>query len=291
MKSIFFLTIIFLSIFAQAEVILVRAPGASPIAYENYLRQTPQAVSYIDYQQRRIQNQPQQEQQIFALGDSFATSPDLTLMHLKGSQAGSPWTLMSLRFARDLSERSLATATRPQRRELQNLYCKSAVLLNEGPLSENCSTQYISMDILRKKFPKAEKVMIESLGFSLNDPVNPTIASQANYHWTFLSNSGRAVSFFGTYEQLFQQSLAFSDIVNGGCEGFTTDFDDLTLQTAAKIYFSESCQRSPMSPEGNKMAWVKQERTWWVAAGLVVLGGIAYSLKDKQVSINMPGLK
>jgi hypothetical protein len=156
----------------------------------------------------------------------------------------------------------------------------------------NCATQFVSLEHLRRKFPNAEKVLIESLGFGLTDLASPVIASQMSYHWTLISNSGKAVSFYGTYDQVFQQSFTFSDIVSGTCDGFTADFDDLSLQTEARIYFSDSCQKNSALPlEPSKLAWVQEERTWWIAAGLVVLGGVVYSLKDKKISINPNGLK
>ncbi|KYG66123.1 hypothetical protein AZI86_03405 [Bdellovibrio bacteriovorus] len=291
MKTWIYVTILFLSSLSSAETVLVRAPSSSPFAYELFLKQKPQFISYVEYQHRKLQTQGKQEEKIFALADSFQSSPELTLMHLKGLQAEAPWTLMSLRFTRDLIEKSLPTANGNLRRELQSLYCKTAVLINEGPLATNCPTQYISLDILRKKFPKADKVLIETLGFSLADPANPVIAAQMRYHWTFLSNSGKAVTFYGTYEQLFQQSFTFADSVNGTCEGFTTDFDDLTVQSSSQVYFSDTCLKGSALPEGSKTSWIKEDRTWWVAAGLVVLGGLAYSLKDKKVSITAPGLK
>lgn len=276
---------------SKAETVMIRAPGASALSYESFLRQTPKVISYVDYQQRKLQIQPQQEQQVFSLADSFVNSPELTLLHLKGLQSSSPWTLMSLRFVRDLTEKSLQNSGANLRRDLQNLYCKTAVLLNEGSLSTPCSTQFVSLETLKRKFPKAEKVLIETLGFSLSDPANPAIASQMNYHWTFLSNTGKAVSFYGTYEQLFQQSFDFSDSVNGTCDGFTTEFDDLVLQTSGRIYFSEACQKNLLQVETNSKSWIIEKRTWWIAAGLVIIGGLAYSLKDKDIAIKAPSLK
>jgi hypothetical protein len=292
MKFWIFAVLFSVSAVAHAESVLVRAPSASPLTFENFIKQNPQAISYVEFQQRRMQNQPDQESQIFSLADSFSTSPELTVLHLKGLMTKSPSTLMSLRFVRDLAEKSSSAGNAGLRRDLQSLYCKTAVLLNEGALVMNCATQFVSLETLKKKFPKADKVVIESLGFALTDVTSPTISSQSSYHWTFISNSSKPVSFYGTYEQLFQQSFSFQDIVAGSCDGFTSDFEDLSVQTQSRIYFSDSCQKSAAMPEGNsKFAWLKEERTWWIAAGLVVLGGVAYSMKDKKVVVNPNGLK
>lgn len=292
MKKYFvFVIFTFSSALGWAENILIRATGASPVAYDLFLKQSPQSISYVDYLQRKLQNQPEQERKIFALADSFTTSPELTLLHLKGLQASAPWTLMSLRFVRDLAEKSLGTVNGATARDLKSLYCKTAVLLNEGPLAFNCPTQFVSLENLRRRFPKAEKLMIESLGFALNDLASPSIAAQMSYHWTFVSNSGKAVSFFGTYDQVFQQSFAFDDLVNGTCEGFSADFNDIELQSQALIFFAESCQKKAATPHDQTPAWYQNKKTWWASAGAVVLGGVIYSLKDKKVVVNAGGLK
>lgn len=291
MPVIFLISILLMASTTFAQNILVRAPGASPLTYELAVKSSPHNLALTEYQQRKVQDQPEQERRLFSLSDSLLANPELALLHLKGLQSEQPWTLNSLRFIRDLAEKMQFSPAMKDRKDLQNLYCKAAVILGESPFTANCAVQVVSLEKIHRQFPKAEKVMIESLTFSLQEAVHPQIAAQTSYHWTLLTNTGHPVSFFGTYEQLLRQSLTFTDYIQGTCEGFNADFDEMKLQLQAMIFFSESCLKKAAAVTEHASRWYQKKSTWWTAAGILLLGGAVYTLKDKTVTFTGGSLK
>ena len=174
------------------------------------------------------------------------------------------------------------------RRDLLHLHCKSIVLLNEGPSSEKCETQVISIAPLQRRFPQAEKIMIETTVYSLTQEESVPLSPRTAYPWTLLSNSQNPVQFYGTYEQLVQQNLTFNDAVEGTCEGFTANTEEFNALSSAQVYFSESCQKVSHSLPAEK-SWVEKNRPWIYTAGAVALGVLVYSMKDKKMVINTNG--
>nr|WP_295900188.1 hypothetical protein [uncultured Bdellovibrio sp.] len=276
-----------LNVFAQS--ILLQAPGASAGSYQEFLKSHKEVISYVEHTQSHLSKNEAQEAQLFQLGDSFNQDITSTITQLKKIQNEGPLTLLSLRYVRDLTEKSLNLKTTTQeRQELLHFYCKSVALLSEGPVLFPCPTQFTSLQKLAKKYPNLEKVFIESQGFSAEEtvPLSPKTA----YQWTLVSNSQSPVSFFGTYEQLLNQQFAFEYLAEGTCDGFSTKDLDLELMNRGVIYFSNECTPRIQSNE-KKKSWVAEHKPWLYTAGALVLGGIIYSMKDKKMVINTSSLK
>lgn len=275
------------NVFAQS--ILLQSPGSSSTAYQAFLKSHKDSISFVDHTQVRLQKNERQETRLFQLGDSFSQNVQTTVTQLKAIQNEGPLTLLSLRYVRDLTEKSLALKISPtERQELLHFYCKSVALLSEGPVLFPCPTQFTSLQKLAKKYLNLDKVFIESQGFTLEDtaPLSPKTA----YQWTLVSNSQTPVTFFGTFEQLLNQQFVFANFVDGGCEGFTTRDLDFELTNHGVLYFSDECVRRIQSHE-EKKSWVAEHKTWLYTAGAIVLGGIVYSMKDKKMVINTSSFK
>ncbi|WP_373998221.1 hypothetical protein [Bdellovibrio bacteriovorus] len=285
MKTLFLLTF-FIPAIALAQNILVQAPSSSKIDYEHFLAQHPETRSMVHFEQKIAQINPSQESQLFSLSDSFNDRLDFVISSLKEIQKEAPLTLSSLRFVRDLSEKALAKDLSAQdKKELLHAYCKSVTLLNEGPSRFVCREEYVSLEKLAKKFPHHDTLLIESMSFSLNEKSMATLSPQTAYQWTLVSNSQTTIRFYGTYGQLLNQHFVTENWVEGNCENFTHRIEDMNALHRGTVFFNESCAPRLLKDESKK-SWVMEKKTWLYVAGAVVLGGIVYSLKDKDIVVN-----
>lgn len=261
------------------------APGASPLEYQQFLKSQPQFISYIQFQREKALSNSTQEQKILQLGDAKNEHLSMALIHLKGLQTEAPLSLTSLRFIRDLTEAALDKKMNSlEARDLKNLLCKTALLLNEGQPAQSCPTAYVDFEKLRKNFPQVEEVLIESMGFSSQHPSHVPIAKDTPYQWRLLSNSYKLIYFYGTYDQLLQQVFRFQSLVEGSCDRFSLQTEEFSIQAPAEVFFSEQCHKiSHTAPSA--APWYKKKRTWIYSAGALALGILAYSLKDKKINV------
>lgn len=279
-----FLIFLFAPVTALAQTVLLQAPGSSPSSYREYLKAHPEMISFVASIQERLQKNPFQEKKLFQLADSFTENVDPTVAQLKEIQSEGPLTLLSLRYMRDLSEKSLALKiTAAQRQELMHFYCKSSALLGEGPEIYKCPAQIVMLKHIAKLYPQVEKVFVESRLFDVEEtsPLSPKTA----YQWTLVSNTHKPINFFGTFEQLINQRFTFENQIEGSCEAFSTAQLEMDLINRSAVYFSDTCVgRANTLPE--KKSWFAENKTWVYTAGAILLGGLAYSMKDKKLVID-----
>lgn len=289
MKSFVFLLVGLFAVPTFSQTVLLRAPGASPVAFQQFLETHPNAVSFIDHTLSRAQKNTSQEARLFQLGDSAQQDISTTLSELKKIQMEAPLTLISLRYLRDLSEKALEQKVSiSTRQELTHIYCKSVSLLNEGPILFNCAAQYTSLQKLFKKYPQVARVQIETLALTAADSVS--LAPNTPYQWTLLSNAQKPVSFFGTFEQLMNQQFSFENFVEGDCGSHSIRDLDFDLTTRGLVYFNNECQaRAQAGTEQEK--WYENRKTWIYTAGALVVGGLVYAMKDKKLMIDASALK
>lgn len=274
-----------------AQTILLQAPGSSSEKYAAFLQSHRESVSVTDFTLRKIQNNSVQENQLFQLSDTFSQNVSVALEKIKSIQSEAPLTMISLRYIRDLTEKSLALKpSQQERQELLHLYCKSAALLNEGPSAYPCPSKVVSLKLLKKKYPQLENIFVESFSFPADEKDSITMAPQTPYQWTLLSNVHRPVRFFGTFEQLLNQQLSFENWIDGTCDGFSSKDLDFDLAHRGIVYFSDDCQKKAL-PLEDKKSWVSENRHWLYAAGIAVAGGLIYAMKDKRLVINTSAFK
>lgn len=291
MKNVIAIALLVLPLVSWGQTVLIRTAGASEAHFKEFLLKHPQSIEFIQYQGSRIQKNPDQENRLFQLGDSFLQSQSMTLNQIKAIQKEAPLTLLSLRFIRDLSGKALMREVPLQeRREWLHLYCKSRTLLKEGPDLFDCPSTVASLSMLKKKYPVLERVFVESFSWEPHENSEVLISKQTPYQWTLLSNAHHPVSFFGTYEQLLNQQLLFENLVEGSCDGFSLGNLDFDLTARGLLYFSDSCTPRAQSPT-EKPSWTSDKKTWLYVAGVALAGGLLYSMKDKTLVIDTNPLR
>lgn len=291
MKRIFFL-IIFSTANCWARTILLQAPLSSNAQYEDFLNNHQDVQSFVDHLTGSLQKNYSQESQLFKLTDMFTQNISNTIQALKVIQSESALTLLSLRYIRDLSEKSLALGISVrERQEFQRIYCKSALLLKEGPILYSCASQHIALSPLKKRYPQIVKVLIETVPFAVEDKGAISIIEQTPYQWTLLSNAFAPIHFFGTFQQLMNQQFQFEHLINGDCESFSHQDLDLEVMNEGVVFFSETCQKK-VKPFDDKKSWVSENKTLLLVAGGLVVTGLIYNYtKGKKYVIDTTSFK
>lgn len=289
MKSQILITAFVFTSQASFGAILVRAPGVSPLDYSAFLHAHPEAKSYSLYLAEKAQSNQKQEEELFALGEHLQKQPDETLSKLKRTQADQPLSSTSIQYVFDLSKKGFEnTKSTKSKAEFKKLNCKVGVLLT--PPSQDCEIMTVDFKTIQRQWPHTDIVMIESVPFNLNDAVFLEISSENQYHWTLLSDSHKPQHFYGTYRHFLQQQLPTEELTQGGCDGYTTNFDDFVLNSEGMIFFNKNCTKMASAPQGpqNMSEWIEKNKTWVYPLGALLLGGAAYALKDKTLVIEKP---
>ncbi|MGZ3775513.1 MAG: hypothetical protein ACXVCY_16455 [Pseudobdellovibrionaceae bacterium] len=289
--QILFLTVIFNSQ-CLARTIVIEAPLASDIQYKEYLNAHSEAKSFSSYIENKIQNNHTQESQLFKLGDIFFQNLTETIQALKNIESEAPLTLTSLRYIQDLSEKALLEKTSPQeKQQLLYFYCKSSLLLNEGPVLHPCSNQSATLLLLKKYYPQLRRILIETIPFSTENKETLLIATQTTYHWTLLSNSHAPIHFFGTFQQLLNQQFQFEPLINGSCDEFSHQNLDFEVVNEGVVFFSDICQKR-IKPIDEKKSWISENKNFLFIAGGILATGLIYNYaKGKKFIIDTTALK
>ncbi|NUN04409.1 MAG: hypothetical protein HUU57_01490 [Bdellovibrio sp.] len=290
MRSLFAVIVTFLTVSAQAQSIVIRASGSSPAKFNDFMRSRSDATSFIDHTQWHLQKNTLQEDKLFQLADLNNQNSSAALQLIKQIQSEAPLTLTSLRYVRDLTDRLLEqkNSTAVQL-ELLHTYCKAAALLNEGPALRSCASQVVSLKQIAKKFPTAEKVLVESLSFAWDD--NLALSPKTAYQWTLLSNAHTPVHFFGTFDQLINQHFAFENLIEGSCDGFSSNVQDFEAGNRGVVFFNDTCLRK-ITTASDKGSWIEENKPLLYTAGAIILGSlIVASAKGKRLDWSKTALK
>lgn len=287
MKSIF-IFILFVGSNCWSQTILIQAQESSSTEFTDFLENHKEAYSLIKHYQTQVQQNKVQENQLFKLADSLDDDLARVAQSIKAVENQAPLTLLSLRYIRDLSEKALMKNIEArQRLEFLHAYCKTALLLNEAPIVQSCTTQEVGLGQLNKKFPNHGTLLIESLPFPVSDKNPLTVSRQTAYQWTLLSNTHTPIHFFGTFQQLINQQFQPETIIKGNCETFNADTDDFEVMNRASVFFSSLCQKK-IKPIEEKKSWLKENRkTLLYTAGAIIMTGFMVDyMKDKEFTLD-----
>lgn len=284
-----FVSILLLSGLCEARI-LIKSPQASTESFSTFLR-SHEETSLSDYHAGRLRSNPQQEEKLFALADLPDSEVLQGLASIARIRSEGPLSELSLRFLMDLSARWISQmGASPAREEAHRLFCETSLLLKSQP--QNCQYRIQPLSELHRKAPWADQLLVEGVSHALSAEGHIATGIDGRYHFTLLSNSHHKVHFYGTYQEMLQQDLSSKPLIEGTCEGFTTNTDDLALQMQARVYFSEGCVRalhevaSPQAP-----GWFERNKKWIFPAAAVVIGAGVYTLRDKRIVIDSTALR
>jgi hypothetical protein len=185
----------------------------------------------------------------------------------------------------------LKPMTADQKKQLQNLYCRWALL--DGKQDEtgsiSCPAQMVDLMKIKNLFPFTSKIMIEDKEFDLRLQLQASALTEGVYNWRILSDSHKALSFHGRFSELLAMSGQPEKLVQGDCDSFTHSLDDLEVLSRGWVFFNENCKKSLKAPETSTIAkWYEENKSWVVPVGIAVLSAAAYQLRDKKLVITKP---
>ncbi|MGE5086526.1 MAG: hypothetical protein ACM3MG_09520 [Bacillota bacterium] len=290
MKTFIIFTLAFvLGSHTSLAAVLIRAPGASPQEYSQFVGSHPELKTYSRVLVEKTQINQRQEEELFTLGESIQKKPDETLEKLKRAQADLPLSATSIQYAFDLSKKGLAnTKSVSAKKDFKKLYCKTGTLMT--PPVQDCEIMTVDFKAIQRQWPQTDIVMVESVPFNLSDAAFLEISSENQYHWTLLSDAQKPVHFYGTYQHFMRQQFQTEDLTQGTCSGYSASFDDFILNSEGLIFFSKGCAKMANAPQGpqNVSEWLEKNKTWVYPLGALLIGGAAYALKDKTLVVEKP---
>lgn len=299
MKAIFVITSFFLSLVAHAQPVrpLILSAGVSPQAYQQYLSQHPQMVPLTEYLAKLPRGG--NEDKVYALTDHLEDPVDQLLAEIENQHREVTMNEDTLQFMRDLLDKTGArTLTTSQRALWQKWSCfNDSLLAMDVPAAtlknSPCKTEKADLKDLQRAFPWAEGIKLENRFIRLQSEGQIAVMSNTPYHFQILSNTHRSLNFYGTLEQLRQQSFQAEPLISGNCDEFTSSVDDFSLHETALVYFTESCIQPLKNPiqKSSAKRWVQEHKSWLYAGGAFVLGAVVYGMKNKKLVIDTSGLK
>lgn len=287
MKNIFFF--IAFTLFSwhanSQELVILQAASASPQVYKEVIRNTQGAMTYAEIQSQQLRHNSVQEDQVFALADQLQ-KPSVDLKkRIDILQQQGPLTENSLLFLKDFSAKKNQGAGAADW-ELQ--LCKVSALVDAQP-DPSCTLQKVDIQEVKRQWPQADLLMIESVTIDLADPKTVSVDSRASYQWTLLSNAYKKISFYGTYQQFQQQHFFADPFIEGTCEGFASNIDDFDTNNRALVFFSKECSKKAFNPPAQKTSfaqWVDDHKVLVYSLGAVLAGGAVVAMQGKTLVID-----
>lgn len=291
MKTPIMILILLLATTAQAQV-LIQAPSASPAEFKKFLQENPTVRSLGDVQIEKLQQAPDQEQQLFPLADLSASEIPQGLETVNRLNQQSALSKLSLQFLLDLTLKWQNGKNTPQvQSSVKTLHCKFSLLQDESNPT-TCAVETVSLENLKKLNPWMKAVAVESQVIPLDENAHLKIVTDASYHFTLISDSHRAIDFYGTFAQLLQQTSQPQALVEGGCGGFQSQIEDISLSLMARVFFTPSCvQATNQADEETEKSWVQRNKKWLIPTAAILVGGGIYAMKDKKIIIDKPSFK
>lgn len=284
MKKVLFIFLAF-SASASAEI-LIRAPGASPKLYEEYLSRHLEHQSVIASLRSAQKASTEGEPELLTLSDrALGGAQELQsfMLQLRSSKI---FSQLAWQFIADFLEAHRAEFK--DFKKLEPLLCE-ALFYSGKELPSSCRWTTLSLDDLKAQWPEAEGLFIENKYFDLKGAVQIPL-STAN-QWRLVSNTAQTISFWGSFSEMQRRAQPLEYYVQGQCGEFAVQ-GDLPVFISASIYFSENCiMRWQDQPEIKTDSWYQRNRSWLIPVGAALVGGAAYSLKDKNIVFTKPSFK
>ncbi|WP_413558684.1 hypothetical protein [Bdellovibrio sp. HCB209] len=270
---------------AQASII-IQSPGSDRNAFETFLKENPSAISYSQYLRQHSESNPSQEESLYALAeklDSPSNEIVLRLMNIPDRLSST-----SINYIYDLTNKLLERKDLSKNQDLIRLNCKVRGLLSVP--FDNCGTTSLDFTAMKKQWPFAQGLLLESVAYSFTTSALVQISKDAVYSFTLYSDSHKAIEFKGTYSQFMQQHFVGEPLVDGSCSGFSSNIDDFTVQSSGAIFFKRDCIKAFQDAGKSRSLaeWAQDNKAWLIPVGILLVGGAAYGLKDKKIVIDKP---
>lgn len=272
--------------FAAKASILIQAPGTDSTLFESSLRGQSTAQTYSNFLIQKAQSNPQLEESLYSIAENLdAPSTEIISLLNAGQGKLSP---SSLNFTYDLTRKLSERSDLARNQDLLRLNCKVRGLLSI-PM-DKCPPISVDFKAIKAQWPFAKVLLIESASYPLTSSSFVHISKDASYNFSLYSDSHKAIEFKGTYSQFMQQHFVGEPLINGTCSGFSSNIDDFAIQSAGSVFFNSECIK-PLTESGKSRTtseWMSDNKSWLIPVGIALLGGVAYSLKDKKLVIEKP---
>jgi hypothetical protein len=248
--------------------------------------------TYAEYSLAKIKNMPANSQ-LISWGQAWLEENTLGGNFINELEDFEVSTIMNYEdrsFLIDLLEKLIEKADKHQKQKIQVILCKWTSLNSNNEItSKKCDQKSYSLQSFKDRNPEAEFLVAEDMGIQLNTQYSLRVYEQAVYNWKILSSTQKVISFRGTFADLNNQTFAKEKLITGDCESFTHSIDDLEIISRGSAYFLPDCRKSLNQPETSQARqWYEKNKSWVIPVGLVVLGAMAYKLKDKKIIIHKP---
>lgn len=279
---LFFLTVGSLVLGSPAHaIILLRAPGSSPLLYKEYLNAHPEFQSALEMQQLEYRHNNFGEKELFKLSED----KDLKMNSLKELtsrlRSTNPLSKASWEYLSDfMLSRQEELKKSKVSKDYDTLLCE-ALFYAEKEVPKNCAWMSVSLDELRAQWPEAEAVFIENKYFDLKGQA--LIPASAGLSWRLVSNTKKEFSFFGSLPELQKQSGVIDNWVDGQCGQFSVNTNSPLILSNAAVFFNTDCVSRIEDPTQSSSSWISRNKSWLIPTGLAVIGAAAYQLKDKNI--------
>lgn len=284
--------LILIASISQARI-LIQAASANSQDFQNFLRLHPEIKSYQDHVLENLQNYPSQEHALFELADLAHEDRIRGIEQIDRLNRERPLTPLSLRFVGDLTEQWIKqSATKDRLPEIQTLHCKARSLQHRKDTAlMGCRLETVSTELLKARYPQMDSLIVESFApFSLGQKLS--LVAGAKYHFTLTANSQQPVHFYGTFQQLQEQTLPTKNLLNGTCELPSIQVPDFALMNEGVLYYSKDCQRlSKDLPVASTEGWWQRNKRWVYPTAAIIFAAGLYALKDKTLVIDTSSIK
>ncbi|MNJ99853.1 hypothetical protein D3C87_176340 [compost metagenome] len=270
---IFFFFIGFLSLKSEAQI-LVRASGASPQLYQEYLQAHPQQKSYAQHLLTQHMNSTYGERDLFQISEQQNLSMNELKERVLELRSRGPLSKLAWSFLADYLSAHKPLLESQNKRSFTDLFCE-ARFYSEQDGEASCQWMSLSLEDLRRQWPEAHLVVIETKVVELQGQL--LLPRSEKLHWLLISDTRKEIHFWGSFEELKRQHLHSDYLVEGSCGQFSTSTDSISLLSSGFVFFSADCV-AKFSPETQeRKPWLERNKSWVLPLSIIAVGAAAAS--------------
>jgi hypothetical protein len=140
------------------------------------------------------------------------------------------------------------------------------------------------------KIRPQDLVQIDGVLFSADQL--PKRLVSGSYRWKIFSNTFVDREFVGTAKEFGSTALTSTALtptrwVQGSCGKASLVTADFSIQSQAKIFFSNACVEPALKPVQTFSTWTEEHKTLLWGLGILAVGLTAYQLRDKNIVFTM----